>query len=162
MAEVSYEQRPGRIFSDAWYSQAVVDHTVLAAQLTNVLSSKTYYDARIEYVDRSYETGPIAARSNALVEEIVPGYFVDEAPFGYDSAPESGITGMFFGGHTSTTRDSSDASSVRLRFDFTSQVNNNNLLKTGVEAEFFDINLNYASVKPAFGLNTVFKDKQNP
>jgi len=162
VAQTTYEQRPGRIFSDAWYSQAVVDHRIIGAQLTHLLGSKTYYDARIEYVGRDYETGPIETRDDALIQEIIPGYFVDEAPFGYSSDPVTSLDGMFMGGHMATTRDSTTTSSLRLRFDLTSQLNNHNLFKTGVEVERFDINLNYANVKPFVGIRTVFKQDQNP
>ncbi|MDZ7288363.1 MAG: TonB-dependent receptor [candidate division KSB1 bacterium] len=162
IAQVTWEQRPSRIFCDSWYSQATVQHYIFGAKLTHLLSPSTFYDAQIERVFRKYTTGPIANRNTTPIQEIVPGYVVDEAPFGYDPNPNTGITGMFFGGHSSVTRDSTKTSSIRLKFDLTSQVNFSNLLKTGFEFEYFDLNMNYGTVKPFFGEKTFVKRQDNP
>lgn len=162
IAQVTWEQRPSRIFSDSWYSQAEVKHYVLGAKLTHILSQSTFYDAQIERVSRKYRTGPVSDRDTTPIQEIVPGYGVDEAPNGYDPYPNTGITGMFFGGHSGVTRDSSENSSIRLRFDLTSQVNFSHLIKTGIDFEYFDLNMNYGTVKPFFGENTFVRRQDNP
>ncbi|MBN1997571.1 TonB-dependent receptor [candidate division KSB1 bacterium] len=146
IASVTNEQRPGRIFSDSWYCPATVGHKSFAVKMTHILSPKTFYEAGIEYIARDYFTQPITARDESPIYEIVPGYFVDEAPFGWSSKVLTGLDGMFFGGHTGTVRDYSKISATTLKFDLSSQVNFNNLVKTGFEFVYNDLNLDYGEV----------------
>jgi len=162
VAKITAETRPGRIFCDSWYSTADESHTMMAAKLTHTLSPKTLYETSLEYLTRRYKTGPIAARDTSRIYEIVPGYFVDEAPFGWSSNPNTGITGMFFGGHTSTARDSTETSSLTLKFDLTSQVNFSNLVKTGFEFVYNNLDLDYGLVNPFFGDVNYVKEKDSP
>jgi len=151
VAKITSEQRPGRIFCDSWYSQAEVAYKSLAAKLTHTLNPKTYYEASFEFVERDYTTGPIGSRDPAQRYEIVPGYFVDEAPYGWSPNPDAGISGMFFGGHTSTSRDSTRISSFRFKLDLTSQMNFFNEVKTGFEFVYSDLNFDFGLVNPFFG-----------
>lgn len=150
-AKISNEQRPGRIFGNGYYPTSTVNHYSFSTKLTHFLNPKTFYEASIEHVNRKYRTGPVAKRDTTPRYEIVPGYFVDEAPFGWSSIPTTGITGMFFGGHTATARDSSRISSTSIKFDITSQVNFNNLVKAGIEIAYYNLHLDYGQVKPYFG-----------
>lgn len=151
IASVTNEQRSGRIFTDSWYSEALIKSKSFAARLTHTLSAKMYYEVALEILDRTYNTGPIGERDLTADNEILPGYFVDEAPFGFSSAPTTGIDGMFFGGHTSTIRDSSNMKSYKLKADLTRQTHANNEVKTGVEFNYFDLNFDYGLVNNFFG-----------
>ncbi|MEJ2055553.1 MAG: TonB-dependent receptor, partial [Calditrichaceae bacterium] len=162
IAEVTNEQRPSRIFTNSWYSQAKVDHLALAGKLTHYLNPTTFYDVSLEYINRDYTTGPIDERDYTKKYEVVPGYFVDEAPYGFSSQPNTGITGMFFGGHSSQIRDSSDISSYALNADITSQVTKEHLLKAGIQLYYYDLNLNYGTVREFFGDYNYVNDTWNP
>ncbi|MBN2009786.1 TonB-dependent receptor [candidate division KSB1 bacterium] len=162
IAKVTDEQRPGRIFADSWYSTADVSHYTMAAKLTHTLSAKTYYDASVEHVARQYSTGPIADRDLTTLYEVVPGVFLNEAPFGFDPNPDTGIDGMFFGGHTATARDSSKISSTTLKFDLTTQLNYYNLVKTGFEFAYYDLNLNFGIINTFRGFNNFVKMHKFP
>jgi outer membrane receptor protein involved in Fe transport len=148
IAKITDEQRPGRIFSDSWYCPAEIRHYSFAAKLTHTLNPTTFYEASIEHVARQYETGPVEARDVKKQYEILPNFFVDEAPFGFSTVPEGGIGGAirFFGGHTAEARDSSKISATTVKFDLTSQLNFTNLLKTGFEFIYNDLGLNYGQV----------------
>lgn len=148
IAKTTAEGRSGRIFSDSWYSQSEVSHYSLAAKLTHTISANTFYEASIEHVARKYLTGPLAERDYTAKYEIVPGYFSDEAPFGWSPLSTGGIGGAvnFFGGHTGEARDSSRISATTLKFDLTSQVNFSNLLKAGCEFVYNDLRLNWGDV----------------
>jgi len=150
IAEITNETRPSRIFANSWYSQAVVTHRTLAAKLTDFINPTTFYEVSLENINRKYSTGPIANRDLNTLYEIVPGYFVNEAPFGYDPNLTTGISSMFFGGHSATARDSSILGSYILKGDLTSQVNKEHLIKTGIEFSYYDLDLQYGSVKPVF------------
>jgi outer membrane receptor protein involved in Fe transport len=164
IAMITNEQRPCRIYDDSWYSEAQVSHFTLASKVTTCLSASTFYEVGLEYVNRDYLTGPIHSRNLTQSYEIAPGYFVDEAPFGYSPDPITGIgdSRMFFGGHSATIRDSSKLNSFVLKTNLTSQVNRENLIKTGIEFSYYDINMNYALVNPAFGGNNIVKEQWNP
>lgn len=139
------DQRAARIFTDSWYSTADVDHLTLSGKVTHFLSNSTLVEASIEHVRTSYLTGPIARRDTTKRYEVVPGYWADEAPFGYDEQLISAIdeTNFFFGGHSATARDSSKLASYLAKVDLTSQVTNEHLIKAGVEFSYNDLDLNY-------------------
>ncbi|MCX7984205.1 MAG: TonB-dependent receptor [Bacteroidetes bacterium] len=162
IAEITNEQRPSRIFTNSWYSEALVDHRTVSAKLTHALSPKTFYEIGFEHVHRKYKTGPIRRRNLAKVYEVVPWYFVDEAPFGWDPTPTSGLTGMFFGGHSATARDSSKVSSYLLKANITSQVSLEHLVKAGIEVTFYNLNLDYGLVNPFFSDVNYVKERWKP
>jgi len=158
-------QNHSRVFSDSYYSLSEVNHLGFSTNLTHVVSTNTFYDLRIDYFRREYETGPASRRDETDKYEIIPGYFVDEAPFGFSPVPSTGIgvSEFFFGGHTSTARDSSKTSSVTVKFDLTSQLNFNNQIKTGVEFAYNTLDLNFGIVNQVFPeSNTYIKEKYNP
>jgi outer membrane receptor protein involved in Fe transport len=140
-----------RLFIDSYYSLADVANGSLAALFTHVLSPTAYYEVRLEHVYRTYDTGPIARRDTTRQYEIFPGYFVDESPFGFDPILHSGIgSGMWMGGHTSTTRDNSRISATTLKGDFSAQVDPHNLIKAGLEFVYNDLQLDYGYVSQQF------------
>jgi len=133
----------GILFGTGEYSLADIGHKSMAAKLTHALSSKTYYEISYEHFRRDYYTHPPAARDTTKYE-ILPGYKVDEAPFGYDYEFEMGIYGkMAFGGFTCKRRDNTLATANILKMDLSSQVNFNNLFKTGIEFIYNDIDFDY-------------------
>lgn len=150
----STSQISSRIFTPSYYSVAELNHSMNAVKFNHSLSAKTFYEASFEQVRRSYLAGPIADRDTSRIYEIIPGYVVDEAPFGFSTLPDAGIgneaTDFFFGGHTASTRDSSRTSSTTLKIDLTSQVNYENLVKTGFELVVSDLQLSYGFIKELF------------
>ncbi len=134
----------GQLFGTGEFSLADIGHKSLALKLTHALSSKTYYEVSFEHFRRDYDTHPPAARDSARIYEVVPGYKVDEAPFGYDFDYETGIFGkMAFGGFTCKRRDNTLATANTVKIDLSSQVNFNNLVKTGFEFIYNDIDFDY-------------------
>ena len=138
-----------RLFLDSYYSLATVRNYSLAALFTHNISATTLYEVRLEHLIRTYNTGPVAPRDTTAKYELFPGYFVDEAPFGFDPFNHVGIDGMWMGGHTSTTRDDSRITATTLKADITSQLDIHNQVKAGIELVYNDLNLNagYISVQ---------------
>ncbi|OGU72727.1 MAG: hypothetical protein A2V93_04700 [Ignavibacteria bacterium RBG_16_34_14] len=160
-----FTQNHSRVFSNSYYSLSEVNHLGLSSNLTHVISSNTFYDVRIDYFRREYETGPTSPRDETDKYEIIPGYFVDEAPYGFSPIPSTGIgvSEFFFGGHTSTARDSSKTTSISLKFDLTSQLNFNNQVKTGLEFVYNNLDLNFGIVNLVFPeSNTYIRETYNP
>jgi len=75
------DQRDGKIYSPAWYSDVAVSHLTLAGKLSHVITSTTFYEVSAEHVRRKYQVGQMPTRNNAKTYEVVPGYFLDEAPY---------------------------------------------------------------------------------
>ncbi len=158
--------QPSRIFSDSYYSLAEVKHRGISADLTHVLNRNTFYDFRIEYFQRNYQTGPRDLR-NLTQFELIPGsgVFVNEAPLGWSPNADAGVGDptFLFGGHTSTARDSSKTWFAKAKFDLTSQVNFNNQIKTGFEFVYNTLDLDYSILNIPFPEANLFvNQKFNP
>ena len=139
------------LFSDSYLSLADVSHATIGAKLTHTISTSTFYETSIEYLQRHYDTRPTGLRDTSPRFTILNDYKVDEAPFGFSPVAASGIgDGMFFGGHTSTARDASKVFSTTLKFDISSQLNRQNLIKSGIEFVYNDLDLNYGVESIAF------------
>jgi outer membrane receptor protein involved in Fe transport len=135
--------RPGALFGTGEYSLTDIAHRGASAKLTHVLGKNTFYEISLEHLQRKYQSYPAAYRNQEKQYEVVPGYFVDEAPFGYHPDDEVGIVGMLFGGFTSKRRDNTRVHVTTLKGDLSSQVDANNLVKTGVEFSYNDLNFDY-------------------
>ncbi len=161
IAKLTDEQRPSRIFCPSWYSQARLTHNSIAANLRHSINPNSFFEAKIERLSRTYLTGPIADRDTTKFEP-TPGYLVDEAPFGFSDQATTGITGMFFGGHSSTARDSSSNSVLKFSVDYTNQMNFKNQIKAGMEFSYYTLNLDFGYINKAFGSSDYVKNKENP
>lgn len=149
------------IFSDSYYSLADVIHFSWAANLTHTLSSRTFYKTSLEQVVRNYNTDHIRERDTTSYE-IVEGYFVDEAPMGWSPNDDQGLgDGQIFGAHTAFARDNSNIASTTIKFDLTSQVNFRNLVKTGIEFVYYNLDLDYGRESSA-GFNEFVKMQEHP
>ena len=159
------EYRSGDLFGTGHYSLSDISHLSVSAKMTHMLSQKTFYEVSVENFTRDYYTRPTTHRDQTKKYEILPGYFVDEAPFNYISEGENGITGMFLGGHMSKTRDFTNTSSTTMKFDLSSQVNFSNLVKTGFEFVYSNLDLDYGTIQ-SLGAGKTYSDriqmKQSP
>jgi outer membrane receptor protein involved in Fe transport len=135
--------RENHFFGSGQYSPADIGYKSFSAELTHMVSPKTFYHASIEHMRRDYNVRRAALFDTTRDNEILPGYFVDDAPLGYIEGYRNGITGMFIGGHASQARDFSRISSTTGKFDFTSQVNFHNQVKAGLEVVLNRLDLNY-------------------
>lgn len=136
------------MFSDWVYSKTDIGHRSFAIKLTHTLSSKTFYEVSLENFQRDYHTRPIGLRDTTKTTEAVPGYWVDEYPFGYWPYEVVGITPEIKDGiQASLARDYSNASATTFKADLSSQVNFHNLIKTGVEFVYNDLDLDYGFIQ---------------
>jgi len=137
---------PSRIFiTDYWSGTSVVSNS-LSAKLTHMVSSDEYFTVQTSRVAKTYETGPGSLRDTSRVNEIMPGIFVDEAPFGFWPSTANGIDGLFMGGTIATGRDSSRVTSYMFRYDHTNQINRYNQLQYGVNFNLDVLDLEFGSV----------------
>lgn len=136
------------MFSDFNFALADIGHKSLAAKLTHSLSSNTFYEVLVEYFNRDYNVRPTRWRDTTKLFEIIPGFSEDENPFGYWPFDTKGVV-ITGGQHVAKARDFSKVGSTTVKADLTSQINFNNLVKTGVEFVYNDLNLDYGTIASA-------------
>lgn len=141
----SFRDRDYRLFSTGYFSIADISHNIYSAKLIHTLNPSTFYEASLEHVSRKYFTRPPAARDTSRIYEIVPGYFVDEALYGYKA-----------GTHYARARDNSNIASTTLKFNLTSQITFNHLVKAGFEFMYSDLDIDFGYVSSFTGIDEDF------
>ncbi len=134
-----------RLFFDSYWALTDVDRFNISAKLTQTLSPTTFYEAKIERTQADYNTRPNAPRDTTKKFEIVPGFFVDEAPFGSEPRIVNGIDGMLMGVRANAF-DSSKVVTTTFKVDLTSQINKTNLFKTGLEFVHNNYDMNFGAI----------------
>ncbi|GAB5537350.1 MAG: hypothetical protein Rubg2KO_35990 [Rubricoccaceae bacterium] len=141
-----------RIFSSDYYNPTEVRTNQLGATFTHAVSEKTFYEIRANRFGSLYDTRLGAARdTNAVV--FFGGVGFDEAPFGYEQESTFGIGGIRIGAGMSNARDTSRVAVYNIKGDVTSQLNRFMQVKTGIELNVTDSNVNYGrfdAVLPSF------------
>jgi outer membrane receptor protein involved in Fe transport len=134
-----------RFFFDSYWAISDVDRYNISLKLNHTLSPSTFYEAKLEHTRTKYFTRPGAERDTSRKYQIVPGYFVDEAPFGSEEQIVTGVDGMLMGVRPNA-HDSSKISTTTFKFDLTSQLNKTNLVKTGLEIVYDHYNMNFGAI----------------
>jgi carboxypeptidase family protein/TonB-dependent receptor-like protein len=137
---------PWRIFTDIYYSHFRRYNNSMAAKYTQQLSEKSFFDVSVSRTQTRYLTGPDDLRDTTKNVEIVPGYFMDEAPVGFWPYNESSIDGkLSYGGSFSQGRDSSITSTYLVDANYKNQLTENNELNAGVKFALEDIKMNFGA-----------------
>jgi hypothetical protein len=143
MNRVSYID--ARIFAPDYWAPSVIDYTSYGGKFTNVISPTTLYEITFSTFKSEYSTNPGRARDTSRIYNVA-GIFLDEAPFGFADFPSTGINGLRMGVGFSNSRDSSIVSVYNAKIDFQSQIDKINNIKAGIEFNYTDNIVNYASV----------------
>ncbi len=160
-------QNNSKLFYPDYYCLTDIKNRMYSAKLTNMLSNKTYYEGLIEYSYTGWDTYPGDSLDFSLDNDIWPGvddYFVDDSPFGFNPSLIEGIGGgTFLMGGKTTSRDDTETSRLKLRLDFTTQANQNNQIKTGIEYEKNHYHMSYGSVSDWSPTSNIWTEwEQNP
>ena len=137
------------LYMPGYFSPSSIYRTMVGAKITHVLSPVTFYEVSVEHLLSRYNTFKIADRDTTKRYEPVPGYFVDEAPYGYWGYSVTGIDGMIMGGWMNLGRDKSVNATTSLKFDITSQVNLRHQLKAGFNVVYNDYNIRSYTESPS-------------
>ncbi len=109
--------------------------TQVAVKMTHTLSPSTFYEIRYNNFRMNSEAGRPPERNYNGVVKTIGGVDLNETPNGWAvfGLGSSDLTGKydFYGG--ANIEDTSSVVSQRLNFDMTSQVNNQHLIKFGIE-----------------------------
>ena len=135
------------VFSSDYFAPTEVDRFMIGANFTRMVTDDTFYDISLSHFQSDYDTNPNPLRSDETVAVFGNDYEADEAPFGFQPEPSSGIgTGMRMGVGMSNSRDSSRVSYQTAEFDLTSQLTHFMQIKTGAEFVRTHSKVNYAAV----------------
>ncbi len=128
---------PWRIFTNIYWAPTSRYFHSFAAKLTHQLSSSSYYTIQLKRVGQKYFTSAGDPRDPTKKYEIMPGFFVDEAPNGFYGEAEFSVEGrLALGGAVSTSRDESESINWTARADLVSQIDKHNEIKTGLEITY--------------------------
>jgi len=137
------------IYMPGYYSPTTIYRSMIGAKLTHVLSPKTFYEISVQNKRSRYDSYQMSERDTTRKFEIMPGFFVDEAPYGYWGYGVPGIEGMSMGGWMNLGRDSTTNATSSLKFDITSQINPTNQVKAGIEFVYNDLNIRSETYSPS-------------
>ena len=144
LSRVSYID--ARMFSSDYWAPSSIIQNSIGAKFTHVISPSTFYEVVASRFGSTFETNPGQLRDTTRNKLFGDAKWVDEAPFGFQPAPSTGIDGMRMGVGMSNSRDSSKIATYSLRFDLTSQFDKFNQLKVGLDLNYTHNQTNYASV----------------
>jgi len=132
------------------YSPAAVYRYMIGAKLTHVLNPTMFYEVSAQRNQSRYNTYQAQLRDTMKRYEIVPGYFVDQAPDGYWGYSTGAIDGvMSMGGWMNLGRDQSVIASNALQADITTQMNEYNQVKAGFRFVYDDLDINTGTYSPS-------------
>jgi len=154
---------PWRIFTDIYWSPTSRFYNMFSAKFTHLVSPTSFYEVQLQRTAQKYRTSPERERDFTKRYEIFEGYFVDEAPEGFEADARFGIDGLGMGGPVSTARDYSKFSSTSAKFDLVSQINPSNEIKTGIEFVYDGLDMDFGMVNKFLPEgNTWTNFKRNP
>ncbi len=131
-----------RIYNPNYFAPSTVTMNSFGGKFTHVVTPASYYEASLHGQSFSYNTNPGAARNTTKIYMFGNGYYVDEAPYGF-SETTAGKTFLTNGIGFSNSRDSSELSTYTAKVDLTSQLDQYNQLKSGVEFVLSRSKVNY-------------------
>lgn len=135
---------PGR------YSPSSIYRYVVGLTITHMLTNNTFYDLTLQRSQSRYNTFQLPTRDTSKIYQPVPGYFVDEAPYGYWGYSLGGIDGVLsMGGWMNLGRDQSVISTSSLLFSITSQLGKFNQVKSGLQVYYDDLNVKSGTYSPS-------------
>ncbi len=135
-----------RMFATDYWAPTTIVNNSIGAKFTHVINPTSFYDIRISRFGTSYETNPGALRDTSKIKMFGNSYWVDEAPYGFQPEPSTGIDGMRMGVGMSNSRDSSEVATYSLKFDLISQIDKFNQIKAGIDFTYSLNQTNYGSV----------------
>ncbi|RMF06809.1 MAG: TonB-dependent receptor [Candidatus Neomarinimicrobiota bacterium] len=121
------------LFMPGYYSPTEIRRNMVGAKWNHVLDNTRYYEVLLQWMENRYNTYQLPQRDTSRVYEIVDGYFVDEAPYGYWGYGVTGIDGMSIGGWMNLGRDRTRNLTFIAKVDFVNQINAHNQIKTGLD-----------------------------
>jgi outer membrane receptor protein involved in Fe transport len=141
--EIANELTDGGVFSSGFFSNADISYNSYNLKLSHTLSSVTFYEVSLEHLRRNYDIYAPDRFDTSRVNEIIPGYYIDDRPLGFYPTILEGIGNAkaVYGMHTARVKDESRASTTTFKADITSQVNFQHQVKAGIEFAYNNLHM---------------------
>jgi outer membrane receptor protein involved in Fe transport len=137
------------VYQPGYYNPISIFRSIWGARLSHVLSDRAYFDVLVQWKRNKYHANQTTTRDTSRKYEIVPGYYDNEAPYGYWSSTDDSFTdGMSMGAWMGFAQDRSLNSTLLVKADLTSQVRPTHQMKTGFELTYNDYSIHSANVNP--------------
>ncbi len=136
-------------FMPDYFSPTKIYRTFFNAKLTHALDKKSFYEVKLQYKISRYNTYQAALRDTTKRYEPVPGYFVDEAPYGYWGYSATGPAAMHLGGWMNLGRDKSTIATTSAFLTYNNQISKHHLIKSGLSFIYNDYNIHAYTENPA-------------
>ncbi|MFH1212481.1 MAG: TonB-dependent receptor [Candidatus Neomarinimicrobiota bacterium] len=136
-------------YMPGYFSPGSIFHQMYGAKFTHTLNAQSLYEIHLQYKTTRNNVRQIATRDTSKIYEIVPGYFLDEAPYGYSADGTSGPGSVHLGGWMNLGRDSTENSTFTIGVDYTTQFSLHNQIKTGIELVMNDYDIKSGTYSPA-------------
>lgn len=137
------------LYMPGYYSPTDIYRQMYGVQMTHMVTPKTFYEVFLQYSYNRYNSYKMEDRDLTKKYEIIPGYFVDETPYGYYGDSYPSINSDRFGAWMNLGRDKSINTTTNFKFDLTSQIHPRHQIKTGFQAVYNDFNIRSFSSSPA-------------
>jgi len=138
------------VYMPGYYSPGDIFRNTAGLKFTHALSAKTVYEAAIQYKHTKHNIYQMDDRNLTENYEPVPGYSVNEAPYGYFGyGVNNPIPGMDLGGWMNLGRDNSENSTLNLNFDITTILDRRNQLKAGFIFTYNDFGIVSGTYSPS-------------
>lgn len=135
-------------FMPGYFSPTEINANIFDLKWTHTLTQKSFYEVKLQYKKSKYNTSQVATRDTTRKYEVIPGYFVDEAPYGYWGNSVLAPGGMHLGGWMNLERDKSEVTTTSAFVDYSNQFNRANLFKMGVSLVINRLNIDHYSESP--------------
>ena len=147
-----------RMFTDWYWNPTQMNFNLVGAKFSNVVTPSTFYEINVRETGTQYKTYLPPDRSTTP-SPLLGNYFQfpNQFPFGYyPSAPSYASYLSSFNNNglgMSDSRDTSKLAVYNVKFDLTSQVDDYNQVKTGLEFNYTDNNVDYGLIDSALTSN---------
>lgn len=150
MGAFSAGATPYRISDDALFATpewtvGQIGRAMSGIDFTHTLSGNTFYEVALQRYRTEYDANPVAPMDTSCVMQF-GAYCADGRPIGYSFEPKAGeITSMGIV-HSSQFRDTSQVTQWQGSIDITSQIDQYNQVKAGVEFRAVKNDINYGHI----------------
>lgn len=144
------------MYFDWYWNPTKVNFNLIGAKFSHVINPSTFYELNVRETGTQYRTTLPPDRNTSEVQ-FGNYYFENYFPFGYwPAAPSYASYQSTFSNNGLGMSDSRDTSSLAIynvKFDLTSQLDDYNQIKTGLEFNYTDNNVNYGLIDSALTSN---------
>jgi len=137
------------LYMPDYYSPGSIFRSMAGIKFTHTLSQSSFFETSLQFKKSKYHTFQSDVRDTSKTYEPIPGYFVDEAPYGYWGYSSSSVDGMSMGGWMNLGRDNSSNTSIDFDINYSSQLNASSLFKAGAKISYTNYDVNSSTYSPS-------------